>query len=213
MEKRGKKTAKDLILNEAEKQFSERGYFKVTAKEISEAAGVNTAAVNYYFGGKDGLYLEVLKNAHQKMVSEQTLDDILAQKGPAKEKLRTFFEVMVGEKDLSRKRAVRLFLLEMSTPSSLIEKHMGLSALPKLQKLSVVIAEITGFTQGSVKLRYATGFVLLQSIGLLIFPEFFKAMLFGEHFAQNPQKEEVLLSDYLTEYAYGGLEALKRKYP
>lgn len=212
MEKKEKKTAKDLILNEAEKQFSERGYFKVTAKEISEAAGVNTAAVNYYFGGKDGLYLEVLKNAHQKMVSEKTLDAILAQKGTAKGKLRSFIEVVIGEKDLTRRRAVRLFLLEMATPSSLIEKHMALSALPKLQKLSLVIAEITGFAAGSEKLRYATGFVLLQTIGLMIYPDFFKAMLFGENFTQNPNTEELFLCDYLTEYVYGGLEALKEKF-
>lgn len=210
MGKKQKVMARKLILDEAEKLFSERGYFKVTAKEVSEAAGVNTAAVNYYFGGKDGLYLEVLNIADQKMVSEHTLDKILEQKGTAKEKLRCFLEIFIGEKDPARKRAFRLFLLEIASPSTLVEQNMQLVAFPKMKKFSVLISEITGFDAESSKLMHATGFALLQSISFMIFPNFFKNMLFGENFTESSAKEKAQLIDSLTEYVYGGLEALKK---
>lgn len=87
---------------------------------------------------------------------------------------------------------------------------MQLVAFPKMKKFSVLISEITGFDAESSKLMHATGFALLQSISFMIFPNFFKNMLFGENFTESSAKEKAQLIDSLTEYVYGGLEALKK---
>lgn len=50
---------KERLLNEAETLFAEKGYHAVTVREITEAARCNLAAVNYHFGSKRNLYLEV----------------------------------------------------------------------------------------------------------------------------------------------------------
>ena len=52
------------ILNAAGPIFAEKGYEATTVREICQAAGVNLAAVNYYFGGKERLYGEALREAH-----------------------------------------------------------------------------------------------------------------------------------------------------
>jgi AcrR family transcriptional regulator len=51
------------FLDVASQIFPEYGYTKMTSKENCAIAKTNTAAVNYYFGGKNGLYSEVLAKA------------------------------------------------------------------------------------------------------------------------------------------------------
>jgi len=52
---------RDRVLNAALHVFSERGFDAATLREITEAAGANIAAVNYYFRSKDALIREVLE--------------------------------------------------------------------------------------------------------------------------------------------------------
>src|SRR4051794_4477231 len=52
---------KELILDTAERLFAKRSYSSVSLREITAEAGVNLAAVNYHFGSKDALLLEVFK--------------------------------------------------------------------------------------------------------------------------------------------------------
>lgn len=51
---------RDRILDAAETLFSEDGFRRVSLRQITTEAGVNVAAVNYHFGSKDALVLEVL---------------------------------------------------------------------------------------------------------------------------------------------------------
>jgi AcrR family transcriptional regulator len=48
-------STKDRIFLMAERLFAEKGLDGTSMRDITEAAGVNLAAVNYHFGSKDGL--------------------------------------------------------------------------------------------------------------------------------------------------------------
>jgi AcrR family transcriptional regulator len=72
-------TAKKIMLA-AEALFAEQGFAETTMREITSAAKVNLAAVNYHFGSKKGLisavaekYLNPLVTALQDAVSERKL--------------------------------------------------------------------------------------------------------------------------------------------
>ncbi|MDA9555697.1 TetR/AcrR family transcriptional regulator [Pelobium sp.] len=60
---------KDWIIQVAEKLFAELGYDAASTRLIAQEAGVNMAMLNYYFGGKEGLYLAVF----EKRIGEQKL--------------------------------------------------------------------------------------------------------------------------------------------
>ncbi|MFH1083447.1 MAG: CerR family C-terminal domain-containing protein [Pseudomonadota bacterium] len=53
--------SKERILDAAEALFAEKGFHAVTVREITRAAHCNLAAVNYHFGNKQNLYLEVFR--------------------------------------------------------------------------------------------------------------------------------------------------------
>lgn len=57
---RGSET-RQVILDTAERMFVEKGYSGVTLRDLTAAAGVNLASVNYHFGSKDALLLEVFR--------------------------------------------------------------------------------------------------------------------------------------------------------
>jgi AcrR family transcriptional regulator len=52
---------REKILQAAADVFGKQGYKPATVRNICQQAGVNVAAVNYYFGGKAGLYREVAR--------------------------------------------------------------------------------------------------------------------------------------------------------
>jgi AcrR family transcriptional regulator len=48
------------ILEAAEKLFSEVGYEGASTRQIAMVAGANIAMINYYFGSKEGVYVEII---------------------------------------------------------------------------------------------------------------------------------------------------------
>lgn len=55
------KSTMNRILDAAIPLFAMKGYAAVSVKELAEAAEVNIALISYYFGGKESLYVAVLK--------------------------------------------------------------------------------------------------------------------------------------------------------
>ncbi|RZL50918.1 MAG: TetR/AcrR family transcriptional regulator [Pedobacter sp.] len=59
MEKTDKKTD---ILNAALKLFSEFGFEGTSTRQIAKESGANMAMINYYFGSKEGVFLEIMED-------------------------------------------------------------------------------------------------------------------------------------------------------
>ena len=50
-------SSRQRLLDAAERLFAEHGFHGVSLRTITAEAGMNLAAANYYFGGKEGLFL------------------------------------------------------------------------------------------------------------------------------------------------------------
>ena len=83
------------ILDIAGRLFAERGYAATTCKEICLQAETNISAVNYHFGGKDGLYSAVLVDAHDHFINMDTLAGILDSTLDAHDKLERVIDGLV----------------------------------------------------------------------------------------------------------------------
>src|SRR5207247_1703079 len=60
---------RERLLRTAARLFADRGFKKVTVRDICRTARANVAAVNYHFGDKLGLYREVLQLAAEALRS------------------------------------------------------------------------------------------------------------------------------------------------
>jgi AcrR family transcriptional regulator len=85
---------RERILSAAGCEFAERGYDAATIRDICAAAGVNVAAVNYYFGDKRRLYIESVKHAHESRVRQVPLPE-WDSSVPAERRLHDFVDNML----------------------------------------------------------------------------------------------------------------------
>lgn len=78
----------DQILDAAERLFAAQGFARTTIKQIGGEAGVNSALLYYYFGGKERLYHEVLQRLMSGLV-DRTMTQLDAGGDPGT-RLRRF---------------------------------------------------------------------------------------------------------------------------
>ncbi len=74
-------TTRDAILDTAEALFAQQGHDATSMRQITSAAGVNLASVNYHFGSKESLVQAVLKRRLAVLNRERLrlLDELEAQ--------------------------------------------------------------------------------------------------------------------------------------
>lgn len=63
------------LLVAAERLFAEKGFSETSIRDITHSAGANVAAINYHFGNKERLYLEVFgaRTAEMTALREQAM--------------------------------------------------------------------------------------------------------------------------------------------
>jgi len=109
--------SKEKLLVSAEQLFAERGFDGVSVRDITNAAGVNSALLGYYFGGKQGLLSEVYKRHCTPLIQERLrlLKEFSeTPKGPTLEQvleafIRPSLEVTIdkhGRSNFTRLRAI-----------------------------------------------------------------------------------------------------------
>jgi len=82
VEKTDKKTE---ILVAARKLFAEFGFEGTSTRQIAKESGANMAMINYYFGSKEGVFLEIMEDKISGFKTQ--LNQINDEQIPAKEKL------------------------------------------------------------------------------------------------------------------------------
>jgi AcrR family transcriptional regulator len=108
--------ARERLLVAAQEAFAEHGYEGATVRDICRAAGANVAAVNYYFGDKEKLYIEAVKHAHRCTARADSMPAFPPGTPPV-EKLRAFLREMVTRMHApASPKAMKLMMREMADP-------------------------------------------------------------------------------------------------
>ncbi len=124
-------------------EFAEKGFELARVRAICDRAGANLAAINYHFGDKEHLYVEVLREAHRCGLDpdEQRFDPGLS---PA-ERLRAFIHHFL-DRVLAMNRPEdwqhRLMLREMLSPTPFSEVLVREMIRPRFDFMKGLMREI-----------------------------------------------------------------------
>ncbi len=129
-QKNGEDLTRERILDTAEVLFAQKGYRAVSVREITSAAECNLAAVNYHFGNKENLYLEVFRSrwVPRAMRVRESFRKSLARQGSLSEAkvVRALAQAFVDGplSDDERLRHSQLMTREMTQPTKAF-KHVA----------------------------------------------------------------------------------------
>ncbi len=87
-------STKELLISKATELFAKKGYDGTTVKDIADATGANISLVSYYFGGKEALFQECLREfgKEQLVMAEKIL-----QATRSKQEFHIRFEMFIEE--------------------------------------------------------------------------------------------------------------------
>ena len=124
--------------------FSEVGYHGATIREIAGRAGTNIAAISYHFGGKDGLYAEVVHAAFAEAAGEAAVE--AKSSTDADDRLHRFVRALVcgandDTLDLQRARLLAWDTLERA--SRALTRPSGYQ-LPFVTAAGQVVGDVLG---------------------------------------------------------------------
>ena len=122
------------IMKAAVKLFAEKGYQGASVRDIVAKAGVNQAAINYHFKGKDGLYLELLETAFEKLTEQAGFDPEKLKSLSPEDALRSFvhqqLRPLLFRDELSQ--YIHIFAWESAHPSKTFLKFMAANTVTYL---------------------------------------------------------------------------------
>ena len=134
---------KSRLLEGAGEEFAEKGFELARVRAICDRAGANLAAINYHFGDKEHLYVEVLREAHRCGLDpqEERFDPRLS---PA-ERLRTFIHHFL-DRVLAMNQPEdwqhRLMMREMLSPTPFSEVLVREMIRPRFELIRGLMREI-----------------------------------------------------------------------
>ena len=132
------------VLESACRLFAAKGYRDATVQEICAVAGANVAAVNYYFGSKEKLYLEVWQSVANCVREKYSVSG--QQEPDPRKRLEAIITQRVRHAfdDGPAGNLRRLAHSEMGNPTSIHDEIFDRFLLPALRALAETIAEIMG---------------------------------------------------------------------
>lgn len=139
---------RERLIEAAGEVFAERGFRDATVREICTKAGANIAAINYHFRDKSGLYLVVLKSAHERAerAFPFVFDGKPVEEAPARDQLRAFVVITLQRLMDPGKPTWhwRLMVREMVDPTPALDELVAQSIRPKRDLIVSIVRGVVG---------------------------------------------------------------------
>jgi AcrR family transcriptional regulator len=188
------------LMTAAGEEFAQHGFAGARVRSIVDAARVNLASVNYYFGGKEGLY-----RATVGFLAGQAMTGFAERRGQTPEKRlhRIVYAFLAG---LSAAAAApplgRILAHEAMHPTPQMERLVEDMARPQLERLRAAVRELAGPAVPDREVTLAAlavaGHCVMYLFGRNAIDRVFPGMLAGRHSIGR-------LARQVTDFALAGI--------
>jgi len=136
-------TTRERIAVAAGEIFAERGFDGTTVRDICQRAGANVAAVNYYFGDKQRLYVEAVCQAHRWRIEQFPLP-AWREDTPPETKLADFITTFIRRVRSGPEGTwhSKLMMREMANPTAACAELVQSSIRPQFEILLRILSEL-----------------------------------------------------------------------
>ena len=201
---------KKRILDTAEILFAEKGYNGVGIREITGKAGCNISAINYHFGNKKNLYLEVFRKKFMERaekIRQEFRKNLMEEGDDTLQKLlnalaKAFFEGPLSE-DEKRYHAL-LMMREMLKPTEAIDLVIKNVMKPFIEELTGRLSRFLRTEPDKTKIVLN----LLSFISMIIYFNFAKVAVsritdreYNEEFRKN-------LINHIVDFSHRGISGV-----
>lgn len=200
-------SARQRILQTAGPLFARVGFQAATVREICDAAQVNLASINYYFGDKNGLYLELVKLAKEEQERVFPYREFPLPQDP-EQRLRDFIRVILSRLAIGSsgnwqvQLLVREFLRPGEATRNIVEAHFR----PYFEMLMETVRQITNGRLSDSKL-YQVGFSIIgQCLHYRLAGPIVQMFVNDERMQQDFSVDQ--LAHHISEFTLGGLDRL-----
>jgi TetR/AcrR family transcriptional regulator, regulator of cefoperazone and chloramphenicol sensitivity len=175
---------------------------------LCRRAGANVAAVNYYFGDKESLYVAAWRQAMEQFVYADTIPP---QDLPPEERMRlTIYRIIRKILSIGHDSGTfrRIELMELANPTGLIDDTWKQLIAPRRREMLELIRDLMGpkVPEDSVRLcemsivNQCRGYILLQKSRLTFFDD------------EALTVERVdRIAEHITRFSIGGIKAIRRR--
>jgi AcrR family transcriptional regulator len=194
----------ESILEVAGEIFAEQGFHKTTIRDICKRSGVNLAAINYYFGDKERLYLAVLKYYRELAIKKYPITFDINETDTPEEKLSNFIHTFIyrfleeGKTALFGKLLAREFTESTGALDVLVEDFIK----PTFIKLSSIVREIVGDKSSDKKVELCA----MSIIGQCLYFRNARPIIFRLRHQEGYTNEDVKeIAEHIINFSLKGL--------
>jgi AcrR family transcriptional regulator len=197
------------LLEAAGAVFAEVGFRNATVREICQRAQANIAAVNYHFGDKEALYMEVFRYSQEKAHERYPLVPETAPAGLTPEKRLYFFVYSLLQRIFDEGEAAwhgKLMLREMMEPTTALDFVVGEKIRPMSEQLRAIVADIIGGDPDDERVWHCS----FSIVGQCTFYCHSRPVVTRLYPAQTFETEALKqLAEHITEFSLAGLKPFR----
>ncbi|GAA5175800.1 CerR family C-terminal domain-containing protein [Niveibacterium umoris] len=186
--------------------FIEEGFRAARVQDIAQRAGVRLSAINYHFGGKDGLYRAVLQHHAELAVSRTPFPppDPTHPHAAFEAAVRTLVRRFLDP--ASESRIAALMLRELVNPTEALGMMIERFTRPQMQQFRPIVAAVLGPRASEEQVARAMFSVLSQCMGYIsarpLVERLMPVALAGDDLVER-------IAAHITHFSWGGLIALR----
>lgn len=196
------------LVEAAEELFCKRGFNETSVRDIAAAADCNVASINYYFGGKDNLYVEVWRRrlAQMRDVRLASIERVMSADGPPRleELLRSYANAFVeplvdgGRGD----RFITLMAREMIDPHLPRQMFVEEMIVPVMQSLAEALRRICPWLEDG-----RTQLIILSVVGQLMHAVMARGMFERSGHTEIVEVDLGAMVDHIVRFSAAGIRA------